>query len=151
MVFSIAWHFLYDRGLAEEVAQDVFLELHRHLPELESAEHAVFWLRKVASRRAIDCSRRRRREPRLSLEDVPEPAAAAAAGDFMLHERVRRMVASLPRKLRIPVILRYQEDLGPAEIARISGLPVRTVKSRLARAAELLREKLAQTPEGKKI
>ena|SRR5689334_1483305 len=147
MVFSIAYHFLHDRALAEEAAQDVFLQLHRHLPELETPEHVLFWLRKAATRRAIDCWRRRKHEPRVSLEKVPEPAVPAAPGDIMLTEKLRRLVASLPEKLRMTVILRYQEDLGPTEIARVTGVPVRTVKSRLIQANALLREKLVRTLE----
>src|SRR5579862_3346329 len=54
MVFSLAYHFLRDSGAAEEVAQDVFLQLYRKLGELEDAKHVTFWLRKVTSHRAID-------------------------------------------------------------------------------------------------
>ena len=49
MVFSIAWHVLRDRAVAEELAQDVFLSLHRHLAELESPEHVLYWLRRVTT------------------------------------------------------------------------------------------------------
>ena len=61
MVFSLAWRMTGDRGLAEEVAQDVFLELDRHLARIESAEHARFWLRRVTMSRSADGLRRRRR------------------------------------------------------------------------------------------
>jgi RNA polymerase sigma factor (sigma-70 family) len=60
MVYSIAWHFLRDRAVAEELAQDVFLELHRNWSSIKSAQHIVFWLRKVTSRRSIDVLRQRR-------------------------------------------------------------------------------------------
>ena len=49
-----------DRGLAEEIAQDVFLELDRHLAKIESPQHACFWLRRVAMNRSADAMRRRR-------------------------------------------------------------------------------------------
>lgn len=75
----------------------------------------------------------------------PEPVAATAEGDLMLSERLRRLVASLPEKLRIVVILRYQEDLDPTEIAGVLDIPVRTVKGHLQRAVALLREKLSNT------
>ena len=42
MVFSLAYHFLHDRGVAEELAQEVFLELHRHFGTIESPRHLVF-------------------------------------------------------------------------------------------------------------
>ena len=51
MVFSVLWHFLHDRDLAEELAQDVFLSLHKNLAGIETPAHAGFWLRKVASHR----------------------------------------------------------------------------------------------------
>ena len=60
MVFSLAWRMTGDRGLAEEVAQDVFLELDRHMERIESPEHAMFWLRRVAMSRSADALRRRK-------------------------------------------------------------------------------------------
>jgi RNA polymerase sigma-70 factor (ECF subfamily) len=54
------------------------------------------------------------------------------------------LVAALPEKSRAIVVLRYQEDLDPAEIARVLGIPVGTVKSQLQRALALLREKLSR-------
>ena len=50
---------LRDAALAEELAQEVFLDLYNHLSDLQSAAHVEFWLRKVASRRCIDYVRRR--------------------------------------------------------------------------------------------
>ena len=54
-------------------------------------------------------------------------------------------MAALPEKARAIVVLRYQEDLDPAEIARVLGIPVGTVKSQLQRALALLREKLSRS------
>jgi RNA polymerase sigma-70 factor (ECF subfamily) len=144
MVYSCAWHCLRDRALAEEVAQDVFLELHRNLGAIESPEHARHWLRRVAVHRSIDQARRRRFQPRLSIEEAPEPAAPGSPADPMLSATLRRIVATLPEKARMAVILRYQEDLDPAEIADVMELPVRTVKSHLHRALALLRGKLSR-------
>jgi RNA polymerase sigma-70 factor (ECF subfamily) len=59
MVFSVAYHFLHDRDLADEIAQDVFLSLHKHIGGLESPTHVAYWLRKVAVQRSIDASRKR--------------------------------------------------------------------------------------------
>ena len=144
MVFSIAWHMLRDRAVAEELAQDVFLSLHQHLAELESPEHVQFWLRRVTSNRALDVARRRQRRPMVSLENAPEPVALTPTGDPMLGTALKKLVAALPEKSRAIVVLRYQEDLDPAEIARVLGIPVGTVKSQLQRALALLREKLSR-------
>jgi RNA polymerase sigma-70 factor (ECF subfamily) len=148
MVFSLSWHFLHDRDLAEEVAQEVFLSLHRHLSDIKSPEHAVFWLRKVAAQRAIDVARQRQRRPQVALEDVAEPAARGSAGDPLLGAMLRRMLASLPETPRMIMVMRYQEDLDPAEIAELLEMPVATVKSHLQRSLALLREKLQRRGVG---
>ena len=144
MVFSLAYRFLRDRMRAEELAQDVFLRLYQHLDELESEAHAVFWLRRVTTQRCIDEARRRKRRPEVALDEMEPPAAPTHPGDPLLHEHLRRLVGSLPESARMIVLLRYQEDLGPAEIANVLGMQVNTVKSQLHRAIETLREKAAQ-------
>ena len=143
MVFSIALHFLQDRATAEELAQDVFLQLHRHMGSLQSPEHVTFWLRRVAAHRCIDHARRRK-WPFLSLDAVPEPAAEERGHDLLLARRVQALVASLAYKARLIVILRYQEDLTPTEIADATGIPVATVKSQLQRSLAMLRGKLVR-------
>jgi RNA polymerase sigma-70 factor, ECF subfamily len=141
MVFSIAWHFLRDHAAAEEVAQDVFLRLHRRLDSVGSSEGVVFWLRRVTSNRCIDYARQRRVRF-LSFDNTPEPAVEPHSRDPLLSRRLQRLVASLPRQSRMVVILRYQEDLMPEEIARVLETPVASVKSQLHRALRMLREKM---------
>lgn len=144
MVFSIALHFLADRGAAEELAQDVFLQLHGTLPTLQSEEHVKFWLRKVTAHRCID-HKRRRKLPQLSLEDAPEPLAPARTEDPLLAKRLRQFVGSLPEKPRLVIILRYQEDMLPEDIAAVLSMPVATVKSHLQRSLAVLRDKVTRT------
>ena len=145
MVFSMACHFLRDRSLAEELAQEVFLSLHQNLHSIKSPEHLTFWLRKVTSHRCIDQSRRQKLRPTVSLEDVAEPATNASENDLFLSEMLRRVVDTLPEKARMVVILRYQEDLEPTEIARVLDMPLNTVKSHLRRSLSMLRDKLSRT------
>lgn len=144
MVFSIAYHFTGNAAVAEELAQDVLVELYRCYRKLESPEHVVFWLRRVTTNRCIDYARRRRREPEVPLEDAPDPIAREVQSDPMLSSRLRRVVASLPGQARAIVLLRYQEDLGPEEIAQVLGMRVNTVKSHLHRALAVLRDKLSR-------
>jgi RNA polymerase sigma-70 factor (ECF subfamily) len=145
MVFSIAYHHLHDRAAAEEVAQDVFLQLFRHLGGMESPGHVANWLRRVASHRSIDYGRRRKLRPQVSIEDVREPAIPASSGDPLLSERLRQLVASLPEKARTVVVLRFQEELDPEEIAATMKIPLGTVKSQLQRSLAMLRQKLSRT------
>jgi RNA polymerase sigma-70 factor (ECF subfamily) len=152
MVFSIAHHFTRDRQSAEELAQEVFLHLHRNRRAIDSASHLVYWLRKVTTHRCIDQARRLKLRPGVSLteylERAPEPAARASGGDPMLADFLRRLIDRLPPRSRMIVILRYQEDLEPAEIAGILGIPLGTVKSNLHRSLAILRGKLERSGTG---
>ena len=141
MVFSIALHFFDDRARAEEIAQEVFLQLYRSLGEIESDPHLLFWLRQVTSRRCIDGVRRARMRL-VSFEDIGEVAAKTHAADPLLDRKLQKLIAGLPEHQRIIVTLRYQEDLDPSEICGIVGMPVNTVKSHLHRALVALRKKL---------
>lgn len=141
MVYSLVYHFFGDRSRAEELAQDVFLQLYRHLDTIESESHVLFWLRQVATRRCIDVARRTRLKA-VSLDDAAEIPAQHRVADPFLDRRLRKLVEELPETQKAVLTLRYQEDLDPSEICRIVGLPVNTVKSHLHRALQALRRKL---------
>lgn len=150
-VYSIAYHFLRDSSAAEEVAQDVFMELHKRLATIESEAHAVNWLRRVACHRSMDYARRLPKVRQVDWDSVPEPAQpspSGAASDPVLSGKLRELVASLPYKMRMAVILRYQEEAEPEEISKAMGLPVNTVKSHLHRALVMLRSKMGIVAEG---
>jgi RNA polymerase sigma-70 factor (ECF subfamily) len=98
----------------------------------------------VTCHRSIDQTRRQKVRPQVSLNDVAEPVAAASREDPMLARTLKRVVDTLPEKPRMVVLLRYQEDLEPAEIAEVLGMPVNTVKSHLRRSLAILREKLSR-------
>lgn len=145
MVFSLAFHFFDDRARAEEIAQDVFLQLYRNLDTIESDSHMLFWLRQVTTRRCIDVTRRTRLKA-VSLDDAaPIQAVHGPDRDPLRDRQLRKLVAELPDVQRTVVTLRYQEDLDPSEICRIVGMPVNTVKSHLHRALQALREAAGRT------
>ena len=148
MVFSIAYHFLRDSWVAEELAQDVFLHLYQNLNSIESPSHLKYWLRKVISHRCIDQSRRQRLRPRVGLDQAPEPVAPHRTSDPMLSGLLRRMVASLPPRSRMIVVLRFQEEMEPGEIAATMDIPLGTVKSNLHRALAVLRGKMERESKG---
>ena len=145
MVYGLAYNYLRVRALAEELSQEVFLQLYRHLPQLESPEHVVYWLRRVTSHRAIDYTRRLKREPQTAMDELPEQAAEFRESDPLMSETLRRIVATLPEKPRMIIMLRYQEDLDPSEIAELLDMPVNTVKSHLRRSLNILREKVTRS------
>ena len=142
MVFSLAWRMTGDRGLAEEIAQDVFLELDRHMNRIESAEHACFWLRRVVMSRSTDALRRRRvRGVDLWVEIEESHGAPVEERTSPLAARLEQLLTTLPEPQRAALILRYQEDLTPEEIAATLEAPLATVKSNLQRGLKLLRAK----------
>ena len=87
------------------------------------------WLRRTTSHRCIDQSRQQKYRPRVGLEAAPEPSIAPGYGDPMLSGMLDRLIQALPDRPRIIVILRYQEEMEPSEIAAMLNIPVGTVKS----------------------
>jgi RNA polymerase sigma-70 factor (ECF subfamily) len=139
MVYGLAVHVLHDPDKAEDVAQDVFLQMYRDLRQIESDAHLTFWLRRVTSHRAIDVARRARRKRHVALDEARPLTLVRRDGDPMLARRLRELVAGLPPHARTVIVLRYQEDLDPTEIAAVLGVPLNTVKSQLKRALAVLR------------
>jgi RNA polymerase sigma-70 factor (ECF subfamily) len=133
---------LSDRHRAEDLAQEVFLQLYRSLESIGSDAHLAFWLRKVAMNRAID---RIRQEARYGNEPLTEAAAVideSGETDPLLERRMAELVAQLPPAARAVVVLRYQEDLDPVDIANTLDMPINTVKSHLKRSLSSLRARM---------
>jgi RNA polymerase sigma-70 factor, ECF subfamily len=153
MVFSLAWRMTGDRGLAEELAQDVLLELDRSLGKMKSADHVRFWLRQVTMHRSADALRRRRANAASLGTDLWEELEERHVlvepfemdEDSPLGRRIEELLAGLPESQRAALVLRYQEDMTPEEIAVTTKAPVATVKSHLQRGLKLLRIRAGQT------
>jgi RNA polymerase sigma-70 factor (ECF subfamily) len=144
MVFSLALRMTGDYGLAEEIAQDVFLELDRNLGKIESPLHALCWLRRVTMSRSADALRRRRVRRIDQWVEIDETHGVQdEERPSPLADRVERLLATLPEPQRAALVLRYQEDLSAEEIAATLGAPLATVKSHLQRGLKLLRAKAA--------
>ena len=146
-VYSIAFRILGDSGAAEEVAQDVFLELHRALCRIETEDHAAAWLRRVACHRATDALRRRAARADTIAEEYKDGMGLrpAVREVIPLLNRVEQLLLTLPPAQRSVMLLRYQEDLEPEDIAIELDMPLATVRSHLQRALKLLREKAQRT------
>lgn len=145
MVFSLALRVTGEYGTAEEVAQDVFLELFRSSDRLSSDDHVRFWLRKVTVHRATDALRRQAHRPESHaeewLDDAGPDGDGGAGVGTVLEARLEELLGSLPEQMRVAIVLRYQEEMLPDEIAKLLGQPLATVKSNLQRGLKLLRRK----------
>lgn len=141
LVYSLALRMLADRYRAEDLAQEVFLQLHRKLAIIESAAHLRFWLRKVTTNLAIDRLRQEHRHEALPLDDEPGIPYETSEADPLLQRRLQDFVSQLSAPARAVVLLRFQEDLDPTEISETLDMSLNTVKSHLRRSLETLREK----------
>ena len=101
-VFGLALRMLNQREQAEELAQDVFLQLHRSLGAIESADHLRFWLRRVVMHRAIDRVRQRAREPLSPMDEAPEPASVERAAGPDSRAPAGRGRRARSRRRRVP-------------------------------------------------
>jgi RNA polymerase sigma-70 factor, ECF subfamily len=148
-VFSVALRLAGSREDAEELAQDVFVQLHSALAQITSPAHALHWLLRAITHRCIDLLRSRGRMPRLVPIDADnEPAASDAPVDPLWVRRLRCLLLQLPAVPRAVVTLRFQMDLELAEIAAVLDMPVNTVKSHLRRSVDWLRAQQAGDGHG---
>ena len=144
-VYSIALRMLSDRHRAEDLAQEVFLQLYRALDSIDSDTHLAFWLRKVAVNRAIDRMRQESRHDSEPLADAETVVDESIEDDLLLQRRMAELVAELSPAARAVVVLRYQEDLDPVDIASTLDMSINTVKSHLKRSLTQLRARVQGT------
>jgi len=146
-VFGVALRMLRNRGEAEEIAQEVFLRVHRAVGDFRGEAKLSTWLYAITSRlclnRLASGERHMAREGEESLERLradADPAAHAERGE--LEAALQRAITELPEERRVVVVLRDFEGLSYEEIAAALDLPLGTVRSRLHRARTDLKEKL---------
>ena len=146
LVISVAFRALGDMGLAEDVAQEVFLKVYRGLPAYRHEKPFVHWLHRIAGNAVTDAVRRLK--PIVSLDGLEQPPAGRE-GDpqdlvarHHLQRAVRHAIATLPPHYRDAVTLQVFAELSYEEIARTLEIPLGTVMSRLNSAKRLLRDRL---------
>ena len=141
-VFSIGLRMLNRRDAAEDLAQDVFLQLYRKLGDIESLEHLGFWLRRVAANLAIDWIRRLPYTSTQPLEEGAHVATQDAASDPLMDREMAKLLNELSPHARAVMLLRYQEDHDLSEIGAMLDMPVNTVKSHIKRSLTTLRSRM---------
>jgi RNA polymerase sigma-70 factor (ECF subfamily) len=147
LVFTVALRVVGDRELAEEVMQDAFLRCWNGAESYDRTRGPVSgWLPRIARNRAVDLLRSRQHQARLrEAAPLPDPDGPGAAGvgdaseAVITRQAVLAALATLPRAQRQAVELAYYGGLTQVEIARQTGEPLGTIKSRTRTAMDHLR------------
>jgi RNA polymerase sigma-70 factor (ECF subfamily) len=142
-VFRVAYAVLRNAGDSEDVTQETFLKVYR-AKAWDRMEDERAFLARTAWRIAVDHRARRQREVQ-PMESVlsadPEQCAIAANEAAAVH----RLIDALPEELRQPLALSTIDEMSSREVAEILGLPEGTVRTRLMRARQVLKQKLEAT------
>jgi RNA polymerase sigma-70 factor (ECF subfamily) len=141
IVFALIARGIGDRARAEEVAQDVFLRVHKGLPYFRGESKLSTWIHRIA---ANVLAQEKRVPLTLSLDDPleagPPPAVHDRAfGDVLLKDRLEKAIARLPLPYQILVNGHYLKGLQYEELAQALDMPMGTVKTHLHRAKRRLR------------
>jgi DNA-directed RNA polymerase specialized sigma24 family protein len=137
-VAKTVWLVLHDRGQAEEVTQDAFVQLLRHWPKVVRYQRPDAWVRRVAIRMAVRTLRRE------ALSRVLERGMEAPMPPAPVDVDLLRAVRRLPPAQRAAVVLFYFEDRSVSEIAQILGCVDSTAKAHLFKARRRLAELLGE-------
>ncbi|MGB7767783.1 MAG: sigma-70 family RNA polymerase sigma factor [Verrucomicrobiia bacterium] len=156
-VMNLVYRTLHDEAEAEDLAQNVFLQVYKSAQRYESRAKFSTWLFTIARNLCLNEIRRRSRHPADSLEeahaeheDQPrqqfEDKTNMAPPDKLLHgelaQKIEEALAGLPENQRTAILLCRQEELSYEEIAEILGCSLSATKSLIHRGRETLKEKL---------
>lgn len=143
-----------DYEAALDITQEVFLKVHNSISQYSSAYKFSTWLYRIAHNAAIDYLRRNQNTEKSFDGEESEvgwiqpkannlsPEAESEVKEWL--SEIQTVIRHLPVNYRELIILRHGKDLSYEEIVEITGLPLGTVKNRLFRAREMLREMLAR-------
>jgi RNA polymerase sigma-70 factor (ECF subfamily) len=142
IVYSVALRVLGDTGAAEDILQEVFLQLWRNPGSFDASRGNLgAWLAVIARNRAIDGLRKRR--PETGVEDVVlsiEPDLANEADRARAAEKMRGVLGTMPAAQRSALEMAYFEGLTHTEIAAKTGEPLGTIKTRIRAGLASLRK-----------
>ena len=152
LAYRIAYGVLRSHADAEDAVQETFVRVLRYRRQLETVANPKTWLARIVWRVAVDRSGQRQRRREVAAEGceaaLEQIASEEAATDERLHEAylsaaLAKLIPTLPRKLREPLLLSTIEEMSTHEAAAVLGINEGAVRSRVFRAKEILREKLS--------
>src|SRR5947209_7308727 len=153
LVYRIAYAVLRRHHDAEDATQETFMRVLRYSSKLSRVENPKTWLARIAWRVAVERGKQRRWDRETPLDDPEKPSVELASSDSAADETLHgirigavleKLIAALPAKLREPLVLSTVEEMSPREVAATLGINEAAVRSRVFRARQILKEKLAQ-------
>lgn len=148
-VTNVIYRMCGNAQIAEDAAQEAFLQAWLHLATYRHQTSLRNWLYRIAFNAATDVLRREKRILPNDIEEMPltdsRPGPEAQASQAERKAQVQKAIQSLPDASRAVLVLREYEEMSYHEIADTLDIPVGTVMSRLNYARKVLKEKLAQT------
>jgi RNA polymerase sigma-70 factor (ECF subfamily) len=159
---TFAYHLCYDEAMAKDLVQDTYLKAYRFIENYEPGTNAKAWLFKILKNGYINEYRKKSKRPtKVDLEEYisyhdTDMASSVQYLDLrdelfehMMGDEVSNAINALPVDFRTVVLLCDIEGFSYEEISNIIGIPLGTVRSRLFRARNLLKEKLKSYAESK--
>jgi RNA polymerase sigma-70 factor (ECF subfamily) len=146
LVFALIARTVQDRSRAEDLAQDVFLRIHRGLPYFRGEARLSTWIYRIVANVCVQDPARS--STTVSLDDTTArprimPASSDRQfGDLELRDRLEKAVARLPAQYRLLIAAHYLKGVQYEELAEALALPLGTVKTQLHRAKQQLRRLL---------
>jgi len=145
-LYNVAYRLAGNDADAQDLVQEALVRVRRGLSTYTPGS-LEGWLARIVTNVFLDDLRRRRRRRTVALPEQPDivlpPSAAADEAREDLSDEVQRALTALPEEFRVAVVLCDVVGLSYEEIARSTGVPVGTVRSRIHRGRRLLREALS--------
>jgi len=146
LVFALIARTVSDRSRAEDLAQDVFLRVHRGLPYFRGEARLSTWIYRIAIN---VCGQEKERSaasrPPVSLDDPdarmkPPSTTDRSFHDFELRDRLEKAIRQLPAQYRVLIAAHYLEGVQYEDLVVAMNMPLGTVKTQLHRAKRQLRQ-----------
>jgi RNA polymerase sigma-70 factor, ECF subfamily len=143
LVYAIVARMVTDRTQADDLAQEVFLKVHRGLPYFRGEARLSTWIYRIVLNVCTQARGRRRAEV-TGVEPLQEPGGTDASfADFELRERLEKAIAQLPENYRLLISAHYLDGVQYESLAEALNIPIGTIKTHLYRAKRRLRELMA--------
>jgi RNA polymerase sigma-70 factor (ECF subfamily) len=160
-IFNTIYSFTGNYEDALDLTQEAFISAYRHIDKFRQESSIYTWLYRIAINLCKKHYNRKKKRDSVFTSSLDDPETLQHVGKRVSEYRsateileldeeqsmIRREIACLPEKHRVVIILKYMQDLSYEEVADVLGCGVGTVKSRLSRAKEKLKQRLERAVE----